>query len=428
VVLPACGGAPEAPPDIYLIVIDTVRADHLSLYGYDRPTTPELARRAEAGMVFENAFSAAAWTLPGFGSILTGTYPGQHGAGMGGPSRIDDTLPILPEILAEAGYDTGAVANVSFLNDIFGLNRGFAHYDFDPAGDVEGTRRADISVDLGLEWIDRPRDTPMFFMLHLFDAHRHYDAPPPARGVFTTQFADGYDPETLATLESRLEAERRSDLDFHVAAYDEELLWLDMQLERFFAELEARGRFEDALVILTSDHGEAFYEHHAIGHGSCLHNEITRVPFMIWEPGRSARGRVSGAVSTVDILPTVLDYAGLPDAGGAGVSLRGAMRGEEPAVRGILSQNRFYDTYLTALVRWPFKLILDHKNDHRMLYDLSVDPGETQDLAVDPDDDTAQLIRTLRREARDLRQGKVGAQVELSPEVAERLRALGYIQ
>ena len=293
---------------------------------------------------------------------------------------------------------------------------------------MQGTRRADISVDLGLQWIDEPRDAPMFFMLHLFDAHRHYEAPPPVRGTFTAEFSEGYDPATLATLESRLEAERRGDMDFHVAAYDEELLWLDLQLERFFGELEARGRLDDALVILTSDHGEAFYEHHAIGHGGCLHNEVTRVPLVLWEPGRGASGRSGVAASTVDILPTVLDYAGLPGIDGAGLSLREVVNGGTLEPRGILAQNRFYATDLTALVRWPFKLIQDHKHRVRMLYDLSAAPGETEDLAVDPDRDTAQLIRTLRREARDLRQGKVGAEVQLSPEVAERLRALGYIQ
>jgi len=213
----ACGQPPDPPPSVVLIVLDTVRADHLSLYGYERDTTPRLARWAEQGTVFENAFSTAAWTLPAVGSIFTGLYPSQHGAGISGPSRMHDEVPTLAEELAAAGYETGAVANVGFLAPIFGLNRGFEHYDFDPAGAERGTRRADISVDRALEWLSERSDKPFFFVLHLFDAHHYYDAPPPARGVFTSEYADDYDPATLATLESRVEAERRSDLDFHVA-------------------------------------------------------------------------------------------------------------------------------------------------------------------------------------------------------------------
>jgi len=428
VVTVACGQPSDPPPSVVLIVLDTVRADHLSLYGYERETTPRLARWAESATVFENAFSAGAWTLPGVGSILTGVYPSQHGAGVSGPSRLHDDVPTLAETLRARGFATGAVANVSFLNEAFGLNRGFDSYDFDPAGDVSGTRRADVSADLALEWIDGRTD-PYFFMLHLFDAHRHYDAPAPARGTFTAQYAEGYDPATLPTLESRLEAERRSDLDFHVAAYDEELLWLDIQIDRFLAALESRGRLEDTLVVLTADHGEAFRDHeHSIGHGGCLHNEVMRVPLVIWEPGRAAVGRSTVPASTVDIVPTVLEYTGVEPLAVAGISLRGALRGEAPEPRSIFAQNRFYNTDLTSLIRWPLKFIQDHRRQGRALYDLGADPGEITDL-WDPDDgDVTRMVNSMRREVRAIRQGREGQAVEMSPELAERLRALGYVQ
>lgn len=426
----ACGApaTTASRPNVILVILDTVRADHLSLYGYERPTTPALERWAGSATVFEHGYSAAAWTLPGVGSILTGLYPSQHGAGVSGPTKMHDDVPRLAELVAAEGYATGAVANVSFLSENFGLDRGFEHYDFDPAGDVNGTRRADENVDRALEWLANRDDRPWLFMLHLFDAHRHYDAPEPARGRFTEQYADGYDPDTLDDLESRLEAERRGDLDFHVAAYDEEILWLDMQLDRFFGELERRGQLDDTLVVLTGDHGEAFREHDAIAHGGSLHNEVIRVPFVIWEPGRQARGRHPGPVSTVDIVPTVLAAIGAAPTETAGIDLLPIVRGEELPARALFAQNRFYNTDLSALIRWPTKLIVDHQDNRRMLYDLESDPGELVDL-WDPDDsDVRRLTNSLRREARDFRQGRPGDAVEMTPEVAERLRALGYIE
>lgn len=423
----ACGPAPESP-SVVLIVVDTVRADHMGLYGYERDTTPRLERWAEQGTVFENGFSAAAWTLPGVGSIFTGLYPSQHGAGLSGPSRMHDEVPTLAEELTAAGYETAAVANVSFLAPLFGLDRGFSHYDYDPADADQGTRRADVSVDRALAWLDDRSGGPSFLFLHLFDAHRFYDAPPPARGTFTGEFAADYDPATLPTLESRVEAERRGDMDFHVAAYDEEILWLDIQLDRFFSELDERGLFDNTLIVLTGDHGEAFREHGQIAHGSSLHNEVIRVPFIVWEPGKGGGVRSSVPASNVDIFPTVLDYVGAGPVETSGSSLRGAIRGEEMAPRAIFAQNRFYRTDLTALIRWPLKLLQSHDKPGRWLYDLEADPGETTNLLEGEDVGFARLANAMRREARTFRQGRAGAEVTMSPEIAAQLRALGYIQ
>jgi len=423
----ACAQPVDPPPSVVLIVLDTVRADHMGLYGYERDTTPRLAEWAQRGTVFDNAFSTAAWTLPGVGSLLTGLYPSQHGAGISGPRRMHDDVPTMAEVLSAAGYDTGAVANVGFLSPVFGLNRGFVDYDLETGGD-QGGRRADASVDWALNWLSERSDRPSLLLLHLFDAHRFYDAPPPARGVFTSEYAADYDPATLATLDSRVEAERRGDMDFHVAAYDEEILWLDMQVDRFLNELRENGLFDDTLVILTADHGEAFREHGAIAHGSSLHNEVIRVPLIVWAPGQTEGQRLAAPVSLVDIFPTVTEYAGLPAIETSGLSLRGALRGEEVAPRAIFAQNRFYRTDLTTLIRWPLKLIQDHKNQLRMLYDLQLDPGETENLWDRDDPDVVRLVNAMRREVRAIRQGREGSEVEMSEELAERLRALGYIQ
>ena len=421
----SCGSGAQRP--IVLIVLDTVRADHTSLYGYERDTTPTLAALAREGVVVENAFAAAAWTLPSMASILSGQWPSVHGAGFGADNRFlrsDASIPSLAEILRASGYRTGLVASAGYFDEEFGLSRGFEHYDY-LTGSDEVIRRVDESVDRALEWLDEVGDAPFFLMFHAFDAHRHYDAPEPARGTFTDAFVERYG-DTLATLESRLEAEREGDLEFHIAAYDEEILFLDGEIARLLRGLQARGLSDDALVVLTADHGEAFFEHDSHGHGACVHNEVIQVPFVVWGPGVVA-GRRVGPVSTVDILPTVLEFAHVEVPPAAGISMWPLLRGEALPERILFSENSFYGTSLTAAVRWPYKAIRDFKGRATRLYDLASDPQETFDLMSEPDRSVRRIARDLTRQARDLRDVTSGEGVTLDEETRARLRALGYI-
>lgn len=431
--IPACAGpAPPPSPPLILIVVDTVRADHMGTYGYERPTTPRLDEIAAEGAVFEWGFTTAAFTLPAMTSILTGRLPTGHGAGRHPRrerrfTRLREEVPTLAELLAEAGYTTGAVANGGYLRPGFELDRGFEHYDFHPATD-EAIRRADDSVDLALDWIDErdADDEPFFLMLHLFDAHRHYDAPEPARGAFTGQFADAY--EGMDGLASRLEAEARGDLDFALAAYDEEILWVDMQVGRLVEGLRERGLWGEALVGLTSDHGEAFREHGWIAHGTTLHNEVMRVPLMLWGPGVPP-GRRPGPVSVVDLAPTFLDAADVEVPGAVtGASLLPHLAGVELPDRLLFAENDLLVGHHAAVVSWPLKLIHDFDHETSSLFDLERDPQERIDLTASPDRALRRTMRALRRQARELYRGQPGEEVELDPEVTEELRALGYIQ
>lgn len=424
-----CGRAPKRPP-VVLIILDTVRADHMSLYGYERDTTPRLAQLAAEGSVFEHAFTAGAWTLPAVGSILTGQWPSVHGGGVTGADRFNKIradVPTLAELLRTASYATGAVVNGGYMGPTFGMDRGFEDYDFRPGTDHD-VRRADVNVDVALDWIDAHADEPFFFLLHLFDAHRHYDAPEPVRGTFTDQFADRYPAGSLATLESRVLAEQNGDVEFVVAAYDEEILWLDREVGRFVDGLRERGLWGKALVLLTADHGEAFFEHDAKGHGSTLHNEVLRVPLMAWGPGVPVADWQE-PVSTVDILPTVLDAVGASTPRPpSGLSLFGLFRTGELPERRLYAQNRFYNTDLAAVIDWPYKVIQDFKNGRTSLYDMVTDLDEGRDLADSPDQRIERVLRELRRDARELRRGHVGEAVELDEATREELRSLGYIQ
>ncbi len=433
----ACGAdAPDVAPrgPIIVIAIDTLRADHLGLYGYERDTSPRLDALADEGVVFEHAFATASWTLPSMTSLLTGTWPREHGAGhartRGGRqrfSRLREEVPTLAEMLQKVGYTTGAVANVGFMSPRFGFGRGFDTYDWVSSTDEE-SRRAGESVDRALAWIDANDDGPFFFMLHLFDPHRHFDAPEPFRGKFTEVFRDRYG-DTLATLESRLEAERQGDLEFHVAAYDEEIAYTDDQVGRFVDGLRERGIWDEALVVLTADHGESLHDHGERGHGGTLYNELIRVPLVVWG-GAPTGGRERAPVSLVDFAPTALQWAGasaLP--GSPGVSLLGPLAGSEPfPERLIAAEIEVNGRDVQAIIRWPFKLIVGPDDGSRMLFNLQRDFAETLDLLALSDPMARATANELHSLLRNVRRRLRGEEVQLDPDEVEELRALGYIQ
>ncbi|HJO02922.1 MAG TPA: sulfatase [Acidobacteriota bacterium] len=426
--LATSGCAPEPPGNVVLVVIDTLRADHMSLYGYDRQTTPHLDELATTGSVFEHAYSASSWTLPGVASILTGLYPSAHGAGTSSHRRIRDGVITLPQYLSATGYATAAVVNVSFLLPRFGMAAGFDHYDLEPATATE-LRLADESLDDALDWLDsRDSSKPFFLFLHLFDVHHQFDAPEPARGVFTAAFADRYG-DTLATLESRTAAEQAGDVEFAKAAYDEEILWVDSQVGRLFEALRERDLDETTWVALTADHGEAFSgEHYHRGHGMSLYDEVMRVPLVLWGPGVPAV-RHQEPVSTVDIVPTLLDLTGREVPEVSGGSLVPLMEGEEPPVRPIFARSDYYGNEIEAIVQWPYKMIVNRSSGlPGAIYDLSVDPGEFHALVDPADAQLTRLARRLRQQMREIRRDREGAAVGLSPDLERQLRALGYIQ
>jgi choline-sulfatase len=424
--------------NVVLVVVDTVRADRLSLYEHQRNTSPALERWAAEGAVFETALATSSWTLPSFGSILTGRLPSRHGAGMRADPdpgfqipQLDASVVPLAQILERDGYATGAIVNNPWLHPGFGLSRGFDTYDFDP-GDDAHIRRADVVVDRSLAWVDASHGRPFFLLVHFFDPHMPYDAPPPARGRFTRAY-----PSRLALPFRQLEAVRTGrlklgdvDRDFVRAAYDEELLFVDMQLDRLLGGLRERHLLDHTIVFFTADHGEELFDHGGFEHGHTMYQELLHVPFVVWGPGVRA-GRSSAIVSIADIFPTVLEALGLPPVEGlAGVSLWGALtQGQPLPERELVAEGILYGSEKKALVRWPYKTILDMATRSRRLYDLSSDPTEQVDLAPRDPARADALVRDLMDRVRTAVSER-GRQQRASPssEVLQKLRALGYIK
>lgn len=432
----ACGGN-SGPRALVLVVVDTLRPDHMSLYGYDRPTTPELERWAEQGVVYERAFTTAPWTLPGIGSIVTGLLPSRHGGGRvrfeDGEQKVSGMLRGIPTVMSylqEAGLATGGIGNAIYINGGFGFDRGFDHYDWEGASDSD-VRTADVTVDIALDWVDERGTEPFFLFVHMFDPHRHYDAPEPFRGRFTDRFADRYG-ETLATRESRDRAEDELHWEFIEAAYDEEIAFVDHEVARLLDGLRQRDLWDEALVVFTADHGEAMDEHGTPGHGRTLYDEVLRVPLVVWSPG-ARPGRRDDPVSTVDIAPTLLAAAGVDpentDPRMGGLALGENLAPGAPLPQRMLFAERIFDASheLKAIIRWPHKAIIDPESQHRELYDLATDPAEEENLWGQRSDEFYDFLAAMQQLREAERAARADLQ-DLDPEIVESLRALGYVR
>ena len=464
-VLAACGGGAGADrPSIILIVIDTLRPDHLGTYGYLRPTSPAIDARAVDAAVFERAFSSSSWTLPAMGSMFTGQLPTRHGAGIvvDGiselPSRemlddlikrpnnsyfgLDQSLPTLAQQLNDAGYATAAIVNNSFLSPAFGISTGFDHYDFSTTRPIE--RTADVTVDLAIEWLEeRDPELPFFLVVHLFDPHLPYAAPPPFQGRFAAEFLEPEETQPIRDtmplrrlVRGRRPKQRARAGALLQAIYDEEIAFTDHELDRFFTALDAAGLWGDSIVALTSDHGEEFFDHRRFEHGHTMFNELLLVPLIVWGPGIRP-GRHEAPVSLVDLFPTLLEATGLSAATDvAGVSLWPLLTGGPqppdaspiPFDRLLIAERTLYGDEKKAAITWPWKVWVNVDNDYSELYQIESDPGETTNVRDDHRDLYYTILTQLQETmvAADT-EGRANA-VTLDEATLEHLRALGYIR
>lgn len=408
--------APTAgQPNVLLIVLDTVRADRLSLYGYSRDTTPFLARLGQESTVFTQAISTSSWTMPSHASLFTGLYPNQHGAH---GDRLDTQDATLAEVFAAQGYRTaGFTANTVMTQRRTGLNRGFQHYDdlfsslMDAASrttfgrrlarfaprfghyDEPGRKNAAVINRSFLAWLDsRGAGRPFFVFLNYFDAHAPYLPPRDFAARFSAQ------PDALVTRrpfdgwaysgEPVEAAVREMESD----AYDASLAYLDAQLQRLFEQLQARGLADNTLLVITSDHGESIFEHGALGHSINLYREALHIPLLLRWPGKVPAGlRDARPVDLTAVPATLLDLAGIPAAWPSASLAPFQPQSPGPAARPLSELAHNPDApkhwpnqngWLKSLVTDRWHLIL-HQSGRAELFDWQADPKELHDLARD---------------------------------------------
>ncbi len=482
-------------PNVILITMDTVRADHLSVYGYERDTTPSLRRLAEESVLYTNAISTSNMTLPSHASIFTGLYTRSHGAHhifgsltpgddeLARVARLSRVAPLagefttLTEVLAEKGYLTmGVVANGGYLGHHYNINQGFQYYDYRAPvlflGRLMGKVRpfylrqtihtllsrfistedyhktfpdAEEINEQVFPLLEKAReeDARFFLFINYMDAHAPYPPHPP----FDTRFPgkdDSFTPvefdrveREVITLNREITDEERRHL---LSQYDGGIAYEDFHIGRLISVLKETGLYDNSLIIVTSDHGEAFGERNFMQHGNSVYQNEVHVPLIIKYPGGDNARVVEEYVSGVDIMPTVLDVLGYEIPPGLqGVSL---LRPELLKERNILSESfsarrnlrlhkRFYRIE-RAIFSGPMKFI-SSTYEGPQLYDLSRDPREEENLHSPGNEHSAELEAKLEQWLASVREESppVGGAVtgkRANKEALDRLKALGYVQ
>lgn len=439
----SCGGS-ERRPNLLLVTIDTIRADHLGCYGYFRNTSPNLDAFAAESMVFDDCFAPVATTLPSHLSLLTAAYPMEHGvlANTGSAHRRFVPNPALrtyAEIAGEAGYRTAAFVSAAPLKRHTGIDAGFDLFD-EPAG---AERRAEETNEAVSAWLETMDGRPWFAWVHYFDPHVTYAPPPPWDSYYSM------DDDLVRHLSERRflsgkvqhgsEEIRTADL---VNLYDGEVAYTDSQIGKLLSAFRAAGGYEETVIIVVGDHGESLGQHDVWHHGD-VWNEQLRVPLLIRLPGRHPE-RVGKALSVTDILPTLLSLESRLPAGPIGTQGGGesafarnvAFLPGQSSTRTSAERSRPEFFSLTG-ERW--KLIHRPAGAERgsMLFDRKSDPHELNDLASAMADTVSALNQILAKSFMNQRErrvemlggegGAVTDPTELDPEVQRELRSLGYI-
>jgi arylsulfatase A-like enzyme len=405
--------------NIVVILVDTLRADHLPSYGYGIDTAPYLTQLAERGVIFNRAFSAASFTAPAIASIFTSLYPSEHGVITGFVAtqrhatengrlpinRISDSVKTLPQVFREAGYKTFGVSDNFNIVEAQGFTKGFDQFKNFP------DRGSEVLNDTLRAWKSEMErgDKPYFLYLHYMEPHSPYREHAP-------WYSTGKTPD-----------------ENHIRAYDSEIRFLDDQIKKISEEFDWE---ENALVVLVADHGEEFLEHGNRGHGKTLYTEVLHVPFVFFHRSLPAQ-RVSKDVQTMDLLPTLADEIGYQKLKNwRGLSLQAVLAGNaEPAQREIFSE----------LLRRPEhprdpkrSVIFD---DHHLIHDWDRKGGSTHelyDLQADFTEKTniaSSATGTLAKgkaELEDFEQGNVShseeSSIEVDAEAMEQLKSLGYLE
>lgn len=387
IALSGCGGVhrSDAPPNLILISVDTLRRDHLTCYGYGRGTTPRIDRIAARGVLFENCSSVSSWTLPSHASMLTGLYPAFHGLQNDG-EKLPTSVGTLAESLRGAGYFTLAVISHVYVSSEFGLDRGFDRFEDSLIERGAENPTADRVVDKAIGMFAQLEEEPYFAFLHFFDPHWDYTPPRPYDKKFTDPRYRGPIDGTLDSMMPYLAGENpmpAEDLRQAIALYDGEIAFVDAQIGRLLDWLRKRGRMENTVVALTADHGEEFLDHGRLGHGKSLFAEQIRVPLLIAGGGRFKKGtRRTDLVSLIDIAPTLLELAGAaPPEGLQGISL---LREDRPEERVLFGESIRFGNEMRTALDGRSKVIRYYQGDGVHYYDIEKDPHERIPLPHDP--------------------------------------------
>lgn len=455
-------------PNILLLVMDATRARNLSCYGYHRPTSPNLERFAERGVVYEMAISPGGWSLPGHASIFTGLYPSRHGAHEQHKYLLSE-YPTMAELLRSRGYYTLAFCHNAYVGPATGLDRGFEEFNPVVQSVPRSVRKITRKIERGITTLLGLRDSgaryanrqiytalrrlraderPFFMFVHYEEPHGPY-RPPPKHNCY---LPDGVSPKMARQVNQDqwkyfVNPASMDGQDFEIltALYDAEITYLDTRVAEVLDWLEESGMLDQTMVIITADHGENIGDHQMMGHQYCLYDTLLHVPLIIYYPrGIASHSRVTHQVQTLDLLPTVLSMLGDTSS-----EVYHSLQGHD-----LLSSTRHDFTIAewarpdlsTFYKRFPgvdvsqydraLKMIRtdQHKyiwasDDKHELYDLQADPDEARNIIAEHPDIAQDLDRRLTEWCTSF---EATTPLDEAPDfdegVRERLRALGYLE
>jgi arylsulfatase A-like enzyme len=390
--------------NVLLISIDTCRADHLSCYGFNKKTTPNIDRIAKQGVLFENAYSPIPTTLPAHVSMFSGRVPPYHGAHKNGDALTDAPLEMLAEVFERNGYSTAGFVSSFVLDSQFGAGRGFDHYDDDiqvnEGNLLVSERKGGQTNARVLDWLETNGDNSFFLFLHYYDPHYRYDPPEP----FRSAYAD--DP------------------------YAGEIAYVDHCIGQVVETLKERGVYDSTLIVITSDHGEMRGDHGEDTHDYFIYQSAIKVPLIVKVPGGKKGKRVNDNVGLIDIAPTLCALTGHPlstKVDGSDLSNyifgTAASQDERPYYCESMRAIEYDCNPLFGVVSGDYKYIQTTRPE---LYHLADDPGETINLAAEKPQ-RSRIMQDQIQQAIESGAVTKNAPSELDGETRSRLASLGYI-
>jgi len=415
-------------PNIILISIDALRADHLSCYGYHRNTSPNIDQLASQGVLFKNSFSQATWTLPSHASIFLSQYVWRHKVD-NPDKRMGNSFTTLAEILRDRNYTTCAFVGGGFLLPQFGLNRGFETYKFGKFASLEKC----------LGWLESVKDKKFFLFIHASDVHAPYNPPSPYFDLYTKGGCEG---EHLRTSKGiippeKLDASKKltpEEIDYIMAVYDGGINYVDDQLEKIFEKLNQMGIDNNTIIILTADHGEAFKEHGRFQHGYKPYIEEVHVPLIIKGPGIPRNGIYENYVQHIDIVPTIFEILNIPQRkemqGRSLLPLMNNCEIEEDFKTYSFGPDKHKPQCLFSMsLRTKEWTYIMNQNGLDELYDRINDPKEHNNII----EKKPLIAQKLEKELEDFivltSEGKpqVAEKFHIDEELKEQLKSLGYL-
>ncbi len=445
------------PVNVLLISFDTLRPDHLSCYGYTRQTSPNLDAIAQRGVLFENFYSSTSWTLPAHMAMFTGLPDSVHGVYDNDVPALDPNRKTLAQQFKAAGYTTAGFVTGPYLHPAFGFDRGFDEYfncmAYMEAQDFRDRRFRRFSNNTHAEshraatnptlfsaatnWLQQKRTEPFFLFMHVWDVHYDFTPPPPFDRKFDPDYNGPITGMNFASSPDIHPAMAKRDLDHLIALYDGEIAYTDEFVGKLMSQMDRLGLTENTLIVITADHGEEFFEHGRKGHQWTLFEEVLRIPLIISWPGHLPQGkRVTEQGRIIDLVATLTELCSLPpNTETIGTSLVAAIEGTGGRDLPVYSELDVADhpVSLRAIRTPEYKLIWDNRSQRFQLFDMQLDPQETNPLPAESIHAARALaslqdwMGRMKELAATLPRHSGRAPVDLDDQTLRRLKGLGYI-